>query len=1167
MAEIISSAVVQETVSQVISNLVQKYEEKEESNANRSLERLEMAHIRLEASLETSDKWQITDTSLLRWHRKLKRVAQECDDTLHKCKQRILEDKQVEHEVQNSSLPNRIIHATKSFVSSIFNRNDNGLIRPIVQRFEWYADGASEFLRFIELGGTPHRRMPVNSITRNLLSGKELYHKIFRGNEYPLLQLWLLPKRTSEHGIEANLVFLKKDIYFGMIVQLSESTDIFGIAVKSLQLFAPHVKCTVENIRNDLTQLPTQDFSWVPSVYSYQREHWDNLHRIGSQWFRPNPSCCKRHDQHQVQRFSNLDVSTLSDVSMEPLVQFSLRSQVSLSAYSKQKTSLAEETISLQDSPCLRAGLIFAPHGSSEDMLPVNNSSVTMAIVGGEQHILRTDITLEQLEEAMLPKAIDHFCQNAEATVYQMIWKSKHGFALIEFEKPSMRTRRTFRGAKKTKRLQGQGQDLIRTLAHIVSHSIGLWVTHVPVWLQRSFMNWMQKENEINSAVVQETVSQVLSDLVPKYEEKDGESNAKTNLERLEMAHIRLEAALEISDKWQISATSLLRWRRKLKRAAQECDDTLHRLKQRILEDEEAEIEVRKSSFPRRVAHATKSVVSSIFSLNNKDNSDSSAVRRFERFADGASEFLRFVEFGGTPCRHMPFDHLVRHLLTGKKLQYITIQANRCPLILLLAPYVTEEYGVEARLMIMQKDDSSPEDDFFLTLMLQLSESTDIVGITIRCLQLYGPLFKPTVERIRRELVLLPSQDISWVPNVDTHHSEHWDNHHRFFTNWFRPDPLCCKQHDLHRLCHAGSNLDMSSASGLLDDSLEPIIEVNLQCQVSLSECNKQRALLYEPKNPTDGSPYLKAGLLFTPHGCPADILPVDRSPAAIYSEEHHSLNADSTTWEQLQEVVVPKAIDYFCKNDQATIYQMLWRSKHGIGYIHFEMAHVLMPGRDEEQRNWTDGVSQFVNLWSTHAPIQLQGLIEDWIQKEEENQLEHRRCSTRRLWARPRFARHRLKNKAHGSGHRRVETTAMRYGPNQKLDPISKKIKMRMGWVDGWLVHPGGGEEPARGCGAVEEERERPEMAAEAPPYPTTSRARSCQDFRQGPLRVVSRATASPSPTPLPATFSRPPVSGGGSPRQHSQKRLLHLSPLHFFLLSQSICPPFQPVRDTEDP
>ena len=86
MEEIVTSAVVQDTVSRVLSGLVQKYEEKEESNANRNLERLEMAHIRLEAALETSNKWQITDASLLRWRRKLKRAAQECDDTLHKCK-------------------------------------------------------------------------------------------------------------------------------------------------------------------------------------------------------------------------------------------------------------------------------------------------------------------------------------------------------------------------------------------------------------------------------------------------------------------------------------------------------------------------------------------------------------------------------------------------------------------------------------------------------------------------------------------------------------------------------------------------------------------------------------------------------------------------------------------------------------------------------------------------------------------------------------------------------------------------------------------------------------------------------------------------------------------------------------------------------------------------
>ncbi|CAD6220443.1 unnamed protein product [Miscanthus lutarioriparius] len=127
MAEMVSSAVIQETVSQILSGLVQKYEEKEESNVNRNLERLQMAHIWLEAALDISDKWQVTDASLLRWHKKLKRAAQECDDTLHKCKQRIVEGEQMEQEVRKSSFPTRVAHATKSFISSAFSDKSSAI--------------------------------------------------------------------------------------------------------------------------------------------------------------------------------------------------------------------------------------------------------------------------------------------------------------------------------------------------------------------------------------------------------------------------------------------------------------------------------------------------------------------------------------------------------------------------------------------------------------------------------------------------------------------------------------------------------------------------------------------------------------------------------------------------------------------------------------------------------------------------------------------------------------------------------------------------------------------------------------------------------------------------------------------------------------------------------
>jgi hypothetical protein len=141
-----------------------------------------MAHIKLEAALETSEKWQITDASLLRWRKNLKRAAQECDDVLHKCKNRILEEEKMEQEVSSSAFPKRIAHATKSFISSTFGINDQ-LSRSIVRRFEWYADGASDFLRFIELGCTPHCHMPFNPFVKNLFTGKKLQHIIDLGNQ------------------------------------------------------------------------------------------------------------------------------------------------------------------------------------------------------------------------------------------------------------------------------------------------------------------------------------------------------------------------------------------------------------------------------------------------------------------------------------------------------------------------------------------------------------------------------------------------------------------------------------------------------------------------------------------------------------------------------------------------------------------------------------------------------------------------------------------------------------------------------------------------------------------------------------------------------------------------------------------------------------------------
>ena len=77
MAEMVGSAVVQGAVSQILSDLFDRHEGKEKSKDNKNLERLEMAHIKLGAAFETSEKCQITDASLLCWRKNLKCAAQE----------------------------------------------------------------------------------------------------------------------------------------------------------------------------------------------------------------------------------------------------------------------------------------------------------------------------------------------------------------------------------------------------------------------------------------------------------------------------------------------------------------------------------------------------------------------------------------------------------------------------------------------------------------------------------------------------------------------------------------------------------------------------------------------------------------------------------------------------------------------------------------------------------------------------------------------------------------------------------------------------------------------------------------------------------------------------------------------------------------------------------
>ncbi|KAG2631331.1 hypothetical protein PVAP13_2NG190200 [Panicum virgatum] len=268
MAKIVCSAIVEETVSQILSGLVQKYEVKEESNSSRNLERLEMAHIKMESVLHMTDKWQITNVPLLRWRSKLKRAAQECGDTLQRRKQRAIEEQQIRQRVSQLSYPKRIAYATKSFISSITqssNDESRSSSTDVVQRFERFADGANEFLKFVEFSGTPRQYMFFNHFISKLLRGNSLRYQAFQGSRFYFLGI--RPMSSPDRGVEAMVGFvchdfreLTKGFRLGLMLRLSESTDVFGVIIKCMQSVAPHFKFAAEGVKRELIQLPTHDF-------------------------------------------------------------------------------------------------------------------------------------------------------------------------------------------------------------------------------------------------------------------------------------------------------------------------------------------------------------------------------------------------------------------------------------------------------------------------------------------------------------------------------------------------------------------------------------------------------------------------------------------------------------------------------------------------------------------------------------------------------------------------------------------------------------------------------------------------------------------------------------------------------------------------------------------
>ena len=203
------------------------------------------------------------------------------------------------------------------------------------------------------------------------------------------------------------------------------------------------------------------------------------------------------------------------------------------------------------------------------------------------------------------------------------------------------------------------------------------------------------------------------------------------------------------------------------------------------------------SSF-QRIASAANLSISSLLGLDNKDQLSSSIAQTFEWYADCADKFVTDVE-SGCPLRRDTFRYpFVRQVFEGKTIVYQRTKGSQ-RLYFDTWPSILEGRGVEAHIRYRYFDPQRLGKSFSIKLVLRLSESTDIVGAAINCLQSSASLLNLAAEDAivdaMGELTQLHNlQDMScsyaqFCPWVDIIQECYPDD-----TKFFRSDPLCCCQ-------------------------------------------------------------------------------------------------------------------------------------------------------------------------------------------------------------------------------------------------------------------------------------------------------------------------------------------------------------------------------------
>uniref|UniRef100_A0ACD5U3L0 Uncharacterized protein n=1 Tax=Avena sativa TaxID=4498 RepID=A0ACD5U3L0_AVESA len=252
----------------------------------------------------------------------------------------------------------------------------------------------------------------------------------------------------------------------------------------------------------------------------------------------------------------------------------------------------------------------------------------------------------------------------------------------------------------------------------------------------------------VGSAVASEAVRR-LSLLLSGEEDRDRETT-EIKVERVEMAVLKIETVVAMSGDWQIVHAPLLRWRAKLKRVLKEGKGIVRAHRRNTAATSLERRLDRSNSLPWRMAQVARRFMP--FSRGNDhpgddDDLTDATVRRFQRIAEGADDFLKFVRCGGGRPRILMFlPSFARSLAAGETIE-LSLRMEGGTAVMLLQPWWLELAGGDdgtkaaACLWLLYEHDVEWERNISMMAAFRTSEALDVTRVAANCVDLLPPQF------------------------------------------------------------------------------------------------------------------------------------------------------------------------------------------------------------------------------------------------------------------------------------------------------------------------------------------------------------------------------------------------------------------------------------------